>query len=142
MQIAPKPRVLGLIGGLLLTAAACAGGGARDTVPAGPPVYTGELSCADCAGIMTTLTLFPGDSFLLAEEYRATAAGDRMYTSRGMYASLGDASSPTAGRILIVSPNRGPARRFRQLGDSALRQLDATGKEFEASYNTLLRRVP
>lgn len=30
MQIAPKPRVLGLIGGLLLTAAACAGGGARD----------------------------------------------------------------------------------------------------------------
>lgn len=140
MRQAPRRRLLGIIGGLL-TAAACAGGAAGDTAPAGPPVFTGDLACADCAGIMTSLTLFPGDSFLLSEVYQDTPDGDKTYTSRGTYAFLSDAANPGAGRILLVSPNQGPMRRFRQLGDSALRQLDADMKEFESEHNMLLRRA-
>lgn len=141
MRQAPRRRLLGIIGGLLTAATACAGGATRDTAPVGPPVFTGELECADCAGIMTSLTLFPDDRFVLSEVYRGTPTGDKTYTSRGTYAFLTDAANPGAGRILLVSPNQGPTRRFRQLGDSALRQLDADMKEFESEHNMLLRRT-
>ncbi len=140
MRQRPRRRLLGIIGGLL-AAAACAGGAAGDTAPAGPPVFQGELACADCDGIMTTLTLQPNDMFVLVEVYRGTPEGDKTYTSRGTYAFLADAANPGAGRLLLVSPNQGPMRRFRQLGDSALRQLNEQNEEFESEHNMLLRLV-
>ncbi len=141
----PSVRPRALLASALLSAlvVACSGGASRDASSnAGPPQYTGELPCADCAGIATTLTLFPGDSFLVAETYKGTKEGDRNYTSRGVWSSMADAVDPSAGRIVYLSPNQGMPRRFRQLGDSALRQLDKDGKEFQSSANIILRRVP
>ncbi len=139
------PSLRPLLAAALLSAFvfACSGGASRDaTASAGPPKYTGELPCTDCAGIATTLTLFPGDSFLIAETYKGTKEGDRNYTSRGVWSSMADAVDPAAGRIVYLSPNQGMPRRFRQLGDSALRQLDKDGREFESSANLILRRLP
>ncbi len=136
-------RSLAFIGVLCIAGAACSGGAARDAAGnTAPPQFTGDLACLDCASIGTTLTLFPGDSFLLAETYRGTKEGDRNYTSRGVWSSMADAVDPSAGRIVYLSPNQGMPRRFRQLGDSALRQLDKDGREFESSQNTILRRAP
>lgn len=128
----------------LALAGACAGGAgdAADEASSGPPRYAGALSCLDCAAIDTRVTLFAGDSFLLEETYRATRDGDRTYRSRGTWASLGDAANPAAGRILMLSPNAGETRRFRMLGDTALRQLDRTGNELKTKANTLLKREP
>ncbi|MBL8996464.1 MAG: copper resistance protein NlpE N-terminal domain-containing protein [Gemmatimonadales bacterium] len=128
----------------LALAGACAGGSrdAADQASIVPPRYSGALSCLDCAAIDTRVTLFAGDSFLLEETYRATRDGDRTYRSRGTWASLGDAANPSAGRILMLSPNAGETRRFRMLGDTALRQLDRTGNELKTKANTLLKREP
>ena len=123
---------------------ACAGDArdAADPPSIVPPRYAGTLPCLDCAAIDTRVTLFAGDSFLLEEDYRGTTQGDRTYRSRGTWASLGDAASPTSGRILMLSPNGGETRRFRMLGDSALRQLDRTGRDVRSTSNTLLLREP
>lgn len=139
MRSSPR-RVLAAILGLI--AAACGGAASESATTAGPPMYVGDLACADCSAIGTALTLFPGDTFLLEETYRGTKDGDHKYTSRGAWASMADASAPGAGRIVLLSPNQGPPRRFRQLGDSALRQLDRDGKEFESAANMILRRQP
>lgn len=137
----PSPRA-GLPALALLLALAGCGDGQQQAGPPAPPVFTGDLACADCAAIATTLTLFPGDSFLLKETYRGTPDGDRNYTSRGTWASMADAVNPSAGRVVLLSPNQGMPRRFRQLGDTALRQLDQDGKEFESKANVFLRRQP
>ena len=129
---------------LVLCALAC-GGASKDAAnaSAAEPRYAGELACIDCAGILTRVSLFKGDSFLLEETYRGTRDGDRTYRSRGTWASLADATDPAAPRILMLSPARaGETRRFRMLGDTALRELDRTGRELKSSKNTLLLREP
>lgn len=140
MRPALRPILAGTLA--LSFAVACAAGSDADTAPAGPPNYVGDLACADCDRIVTDLTLFAGDTFLLKEGYRGTNDGDKDYTTRGKYAFLADAANPDAGRILMLSPPVGKTRRFRELGDTALRQLDDNAREFEASYNVILRRTP
>ena len=88
------------------------------------------------------VSLFAGDTFLLEETYRGTAAGDRDYTSRGGWATLADAKDPAAGRILMLSPRVGQTRRFRMLGDSALRELDGSGRELAPGPIRVLYREP
>ena len=107
-----------------------------------PPRYAGDLPCLDCAAIRTRVSLFAGDTFLLEETYRGTAAGDRDYTSRGGWATLADAKDPAAGRILMLSPRVGQTRRFRMLGDSALRELDGSGRELAPGPIRVLYREP
>lgn len=134
---------LAIIASVLL-AIACAGTtrDAADEAADLSPRYTGELDCRDCAGILTSVSLFKSDSFLLEETYRGTSEGDRKYTSRGGWAALTDATDPTAGSILMLSPRLGETRRFRMLGDTALRLLDRTGREIKAAKNDLLVRDP
>lgn len=139
MRPALRPIVTGSLA--LIFAVACSAG-SDDGSENAPPNYVGDLSCADCERIITDLTLFPGDTFLLKEGYRGTRDGDKDYTTRGKYAYLADAAKPEAGRILMLSPPVGQTRRFRALGDTALRQLDDSAREFEASYNVFLRRTP
>ena len=132
---------------LALCAFAFACGGATkdaaDAALASPTRYTGVLGCIDCAGILTRVSLFKGDSFLLEETYRGTRDGDRTYRSTGKWASLADATDPAGPRMLMLSPARaGETRRFRVLGDTALRQLDRLGHEVRSERNTLLTREP
>lgn len=127
-----------------MLALACAGA-ARDSADAranATPIYAGELDCRDCAGILTRVALFKGDSFLLEETYRGTTDGDRKYTSRGTWAALKDATNPAAGAILMLSPRVGETRRFRMHGDSALLQLDRTGQPLKSATNAVLTREP
>jgi copper homeostasis protein (lipoprotein) len=140
MRFAPHSRLVATLG--LVVAAACGGAASDADAGAAAPNPIGETQCADCDLIATSLTLFPGDSFVLREGYRGTRDGDKDYTTRGKYAFLSDASDPAAGRILMLSPALGPTRRFRELGDTALRQLDERAREFDASYNVFLRREP
>lgn len=139
MKVVPRLVLLGIA---VVTAAAC-GGSSRDVAAdPTPPRFTGEMVCRDCDSISTMLTLFPGDSFLLEETYRGSPQGDADYKSRGTYATLGDAVNPSAGRILLISPNMGQSRRFRQLGDTALRELTREGQEYESSEGRMLTKVP
>lgn len=141
MRSTPAPALLAMLGALLLGTGACGGSADR---PSGPTVvrYTGDLACDVCTIIATTITLFPGDTFLLEETYRGTADGDAEYESRGTWAWLTDASGAEAGRMLLLSPRRGMTRRFRQVGDTALRALDREGKEYPSATHTLLHRAP
>jgi hypothetical protein len=134
------PTFTGIL--VLIFGVACSAGADEDSANAAPPNYVGDLSCADCERIVTDLTLFPGDTFLLKEGYRGTSDGDKDYTTRGKYAFLADAANPDAGRILMLSPPVGQTRRFRALGDTALRQLDENAREFESSENVFLQRSP
>jgi hypothetical protein len=129
-------------GSLALVFAVACGAGTDDGRDDAPPNYVGDLPCPDCERIVTDLTLFPGDTFLLKEGYRGTSDGDKDYSTRGKYAFLADATNPEAGRILILSPPVGQTRRFRTLGDTALRQLDENAREFESEANVFLQRTP
>ena len=129
-------------GSLALILAVACGTGSDDGRDDTPPNYVGDLPCPDCERIVTDLTLFAGDTFLLKEGYRGTNDGDKDYSTRGKYAFLADATNPDAGRILILSPPVGQTRRFRTLGDTALRQLDENAREFESAENVFLQRTP
>ncbi len=110
------------------------------SLPSSPTAWQGELPCADCEGILTTLLLDPDGTFRKDEAYRGLPA------SR---AAEGDTLMGTFGRWTLEADDRrirvdgGPdgPRYFRVASGGALRALDTAGDEIETEQNLELARL-
>ncbi len=143
----PIARLAPLLLGALLTACGTAG---RDTasesaptVPPrdlaaldGPASWRGDLPCADCAGIRTTITLLPDGTFQRQAAWLGTnGGGDTIFTDIGRWTHAHAATRLT----LLGSPDL-PAR-FAADPDGALRQLDTDGNDITSTLNYRLPAV-
>ncbi|MBC9911065.1 copper resistance protein NlpE [Chitinophaga varians] len=109
--------------------------------------YTGTLPCADCSGILTTLSLEENGPdgelvFKLKETYQGVAGKDQTFNSEGNYKVLhGDAEDKDA-EIVQLNPDKDQnlQRFYRRAGD-VLRPLDKDRQAIPASMTYSLKRV-
>lgn len=109
--------------------------------------YTGTLPCADCSGILTTLSLEENGPegeqlFKLKEVYQGVAGKDQTFNSEGNYkVQHGDAEDKDA-EIIQLNPDkdRNLQRFYRRAGD-VLRQLDKDRQPIPGAMNYSLKRV-
>ena len=134
--------------GLVAVVAACGGekpasdGTPPDsvvTVPAVPTVtiaavapnsYGGTLPCADCAGIATTVALFPDTTFRLREAYEGK--GGAPVVSMGRWTHDG---------ATLTLDGLGRTLKFAVAGEDTLTLLDPTGKPMAGSAPVTLVRA-
>ncbi|TVP42643.1 MAG: META domain-containing protein [Gemmatimonadales bacterium] len=109
-------------------------------IPTTPTAWRGELPCADCAGIRSTLLLSPDGAFTLEEVYlgvspERAATGDTVAATRGRWTlESGDL------HIRLDGGSDGP-RYYRGTGERALRALDRSGGEIDSELNYTLERL-
>jgi copper homeostasis protein (lipoprotein) len=133
----PKP----IVGVLMLVLAGCASApspqptGANLTAPPAPGTYTGDLPCADCAGIRTTLNLRADGIFQLRQTY-LDGGGT---TSRDAY-DIGRWDFLPETALLTLNGGREAPHRFAVRDAATLRQLDTRGRTIQSSLNYDLRR--
>jgi len=101
----------------------------------------GELPCADCAGIRTTLILDAGGTFQMDEAYlglspERVAQGDTLFGTRGRWTVTQDRA-----RIRLDGFDDGP-RYFRPTSPEILLLLDRQGEEIESELNYESARLP
>jgi uncharacterized lipoprotein NlpE involved in copper resistance len=111
---------------------------ASDSTPvrariAAPVTYAASdpWPCADCPGILPTLTLFPDSTFRLRRVYQDRPA--RSY-ERGRW------SVAEAGRQLVLDPVGGEPERFAIISPDTLRQLDRDGRPTRSPFDFTLVR--
>ena len=110
--------------------------------------YTGTMPCADCAGIVTELTLYatPGSGvasrYDLRETYLATAEGDRRVSAAGDWVVLRGSASDSAATVYRLNPeNPAATRSYLRVDDLHLRQLDREGAEIGSRPDYTLVRT-
>ncbi len=108
-------------------------------------VWEGTLPCADCAGIVTRVTLFAapgadGGRFELTESYLEPAGGGERGARRsGAFATeSGTADDPAAVVYRLDVEDEGGARRFLVNGND-LQMLDAEGRAIVSDQDPTLR---
>ncbi len=109
--------------------------------------YTGTLPCADCGGILTTLTLEENGAngehtFKLKETYQGVGGKDQTFNSEGNYTVLHGDEEDKDAEIIQLNPDkdRNLQRFYRRAGD-VLRQLDKDRQSIPGSLNYSLKRV-
>ena len=101
-----------------------------------PATFSGELPCADCPGIRTTLNLRADRTFLLRQTYLRTRDGrDETFYDLGRWELLPD------NRTLVLTGGSDAPRRFAVRDPATLRQLDRDGREVQSALNYDLRRA-
>jgi copper homeostasis protein (lipoprotein) len=107
----------------------------------GVTAWQGELPCADCAGIHTTLVLDPDGGFRMDEAYlglppERIAQGDTLFGTRGRWTA-----SPHGTRLRLDGEDQGP-RHLRLTAEGALRLLDREGGEIGSNLDYELVQLP
>lgn len=121
------------IGMLVLPVGADWERGHARTAPFSTPVtFTGDLPCADCAGLRFTVTLRPDGIFLARSKYRGKAETVH---------DLGRWSLADDGSQLLLSGDPKEPRQFSVKGADSLRQLDGNGHEIVSEQNLDLKRA-
>jgi copper homeostasis protein (lipoprotein) len=126
---------------LLVVLTACAP--ASRTTPTGsaaalaaPATYAGDLPCADCTAIRTTLNLRPDGLFLLRQTYLGARAGrDESFYDLGHWQLLPDK------RTVVLKGDSETPRRFAVRDGATLRLLDTEGREIDSTLNYDLQRT-
>jgi len=133
MRPSPIRSTLFLLLTLLLPTTATAQSSPLGELPA---TYFGELPCASCPGIRTTLTLRDDNIFLLRQEYlEAEDGGD------GTAHDLGRWSLSDDGKALTLRGGSETVRRFAVDGPAHIRMLGNLGREIDSELNYALTRV-
>lgn len=96
-----------------------------------PATYAGTLPCADCQGIVTTLTLWPDTVYRLREVYEGK--GGQPFVSMGRWR--------VDARTLSLETDSGMPRLYSRVGDDTLRLLDLQGKPIVSALNYALVRA-
>lgn len=98
--------------------------------------WTGELPCADCAGIETTITLAPDGTYRRQGVYRGTrGGGDTILTDIGRWTHR-DAGTHLTLRGSIDAPDQ-----FAVEADGALQMLDLEGQPIVSALNYRLTAI-
>ncbi|MEX2208282.1 MAG: copper resistance protein NlpE [Myxococcota bacterium] len=99
-----------------------------------PAAFTGELPCADCAGIRTELDLRANGAWFM----RST------YLEKGEHATheaMGTFTLATDSDRVVLRGDREPPRVFRVVDAETIRLLDRDGREIGSTLNYQLHRV-
>lgn len=91
--------------------------------------YEGTLPCADCPGIITTLTLYPNQTYQLDTVY---IDRDSSFTSKGSWKY--DTNPP---RYVLLDDKQ----QYQILADDTLQAMDMNGNPIDSSLNYTLTRV-
>lgn len=91
--------------------------------------FEGTLPCADCPGIITTLTLYPDQTYQLDTVY---IDRDSSFTSKGSWKY--DTNPP---RYVLIDDGQ----QYQILNNDTLEALDQDGNPIESSLNYKLKRV-
>jgi copper homeostasis protein (lipoprotein) len=113
------------------------------TVPAraigalsGPSSWRGELPCADCAGIATTITLSPDGTYRRQAAYLGTSGGgDTILTDIGRWTHAAEGT-----RVHLRGSAEAPSH-YAVDADGALRQLDLEGNDIASDLDYRLPAV-
>lgn len=93
------------------------------SIPAAGGIWRGDLPCADCAGIRTTLRLAPDGTYQREAAYLGTnGGGDTIDADVGTWQQ-----EPSSGRITLTGSNDAP-RFFAAESDGSLTQLQMNGE--------------
>jgi uncharacterized membrane protein/uncharacterized lipoprotein NlpE involved in copper resistance len=135
---------------LALPAAAAASwlalGGVAEGTSQGPVAdgpYVGILSCADCTGIRTTLTLYAmGEGgeplvYRMTATYLGTPEGDRTEERLGPWTRVGSGASE---RVRIEPHDDARRQSFRRAGPDTLVLLDRDERPIATAHDLSLRR--
>jgi len=107
------------------------------TALASPSAWAGDLPCADCAAVETTITLAPDGTYRRQGVYRGTkGGGDTILTDIGRWTH-----HEAGARITLRGSVQGPDQ-FAVEPDGALRLLDLEGQPIVAARNYRLVAVP
>ena len=98
-----------------------------------PATFTGDLPCADCAGIRYQLDLFPDQAFYLRQTYLGRGP-DHAFDLIGSFLIAAD------GRTLLLYGGREAPLQFRIESPDRLRQLDLEGRKILSELNYDLTR--
>ncbi|MBK9401215.1 MAG: copper resistance protein NlpE N-terminal domain-containing protein [Bacteroidetes bacterium] len=103
--------------------------------------YEGTLPCADCQGIITTLSLTPDSSlFTLTEVYKGKIEGDTIFERSGKFNKISGSDSSYTYLEFIFN-NNSEKQLYRQSGDTTISKLDQFGNVIPSSLNYTLRRI-
>lgn len=100
-----------------------------------PALFTGDLPCADCAGIRYRLNLFADRVFFL--EMRYLGRDD----SLGVY-DIGRWDYLSDGSVLVLQGGRDAPLHFAVVDTNMLRKLDREARPIDSSLNYSLERAP
>lgn len=105
--------------------------------------FSGQLPCADCAGIYTELTLIPDSmTYRMKETYLNTGQGDQTFFSTGTYAINRGTTQDTGATVYQLNPgDQENGRAYKNINDSAIQALDRNLDEINSSLNYFLVKV-
>jgi uncharacterized lipoprotein YbaY/uncharacterized lipoprotein NlpE involved in copper resistance len=113
------------------------GAASRQRVPFEAPVtFFGDLPCADCAGIRSTLTLRPDGLFLMRRQYIDARGGENEVLH-----DLGRWSLEGRGTRLVLTSGKEPPEQYTVIESNTIRPLDKTGREIASTLNFSLTRA-
>lgn len=91
--------------------------------------YSGVLPCADCAGIITSVTLNQNKTYVIRSSYRGK--GDEVFTSEGSF------EWNKEGNRIKLNNVGGEASPHYKVGENRLIQLDREGNEIQGNLSAL-----
>jgi copper homeostasis protein (lipoprotein) len=99
-----------------------------------PAAFTGELPCADCAGIRTELELRANGRWFMRSTYLGKG-DDAIHEAMGTFTLALDSDR------IVLRGDREPPRTFRAVDAATIRLLDRDGSEIGSTLNYELHRV-
>jgi len=96
-----------------------------------PATYTGTLPCADCSGLITTLTVWPDSVYRLRETYDGKSKTPNVRMGRWQF----------DGRTLTLEGDTGVVGRWASLNGDTLRMLDQSGQPIDSPMPLHLLRT-
>lgn len=106
------------------------------TAMTAPRSWVGELPCADCSAIETTITLDPDGTYRRQGVYRGTnGGGDTILTDIGRWTH-----ADSGARLVLRGSVQGPDQ-FAVQTDGALQMLDLAGRPITSALNYRLAAV-
>ncbi|BAH40863.1 MAG TPA: hypothetical protein DGD08_17715 [Gemmatimonas aurantiaca] len=96
-----------------------------------PATYNGTLPCADCSGLITTLTVWPDSLYRLRETYDGKSKTPFVRMGRYQF----------DGKTLTLEGDTGVVGRWALMPGDSLRMLDQAGQPIDSPMPMSLRRA-
>jgi len=96
-----------------------------------PATYTGTLPCADCSGLLTTLSVWPDSVYRLRETYDGKSKTPFVRAGRWQF----------DGRTLTLEADTGVVGRWSLVHGDTLRMLDLAGNPIDSPMPMHLTRT-